>query len=145
MLVVKTNSLGQPQWARTIGGDGDEEAESVIALSDGSYVVCIYTKSFPLSKRSILLVKIDANGNTLLTRAVTGEDNNRAEDMIATSDGGFLVVGDLETSWTDAYDIEAIKFDSAFTIEWVGVYSGNDDENSDLVAESRDGGYFLTG
>ena len=143
--MVKTNSLGQPQWARTIGGDDDDEVESVIALSDGSYVVCIYTKSFPLSKGSILLVKIGSNGNTLWARAVAGEDNNRAEDMIATSDGGFLVVGDLENSWTDGYDIEAIKFDSEGNIEWVGVYSGYDDDYSDLLAESRDGGYFLNG
>ena len=69
-MVVKTDSLGQTQWARTIEGPADDLAESVIQLTDGTYIVLAYTTSFPLTKDSALLVKIDASGNVVWTRSL---------------------------------------------------------------------------
>lgn len=38
-----------------------------------------------------------------------------------------------------------IKFDSAASIEWVGLYIGTNSEGAFGVSEAHDGGYLLTG
>ena len=122
ILVVKTNALGQTQWAWTIEGTGDDEARNVIELADGTYVVCAYTRSFPASKHSILLVKIDSSGTVAWSRSLEGENTNWPQSMIGTSDGGFLVVGDTSNALTTNNDIQVIKFGSVASIEWIGIY-----------------------
>lgn len=66
-------------------------------------------------------------------------------DMIATRDGGFLVVGATNNALTTGNDILAIKFDSGANIEWVGIYSGGSEEFANGVVESANGGYLVTG
>ena len=81
----------------------------------------------------------------LWSRSAEGEDKNRPEYMIATNDGGFLVVAYMENALTTDNDIEAIKFNSDGNIEWVGVYTGADSDLVGGVTESQAGGYFIIG
>ena len=64
------------------------------------------------------------------SRSVAGENFSQPGDMVATRDGGFLVVADTDNAFTTNKDIEAIKFDSAAAIEWVGIYTGASDESA---------------
>ena len=105
-------------------------------------MVSAYTTSFPLTKESILLINFDSSGNVLWSQSAEGESTNWAESMIATSDGGFLTIGDANNSLTTLYDIEVIKFNDAGAIEWAGLYAGADSDYSFGVAESRDGSYI---
>ena len=107
--------------------------------------MCALTESFPSLKDSILLIRMDASGNIEWTRSLEGEDVSQPETMIASSDGGFLVVGYANNHVTDNSDIEVIKFDGAGGIEWVGLYGGASTEYAYGVAHSADGAYLVTG
>ena len=108
-------------------------------------MVCAYTRSFPASKHSILLVKIDSSGTVAWSRSLEGENTNWPQSMIGTSDGGFLAVGDTSNALTTNSDILAIKFDSGATIEWIGIYkAAADNDYGWAVTESQEGGDLLT-
>ena len=56
-----------------------------------------------------------------------------------------MVVGFVANALTTLKDVEAIKFDNAGDIEWVGIYSGAGDDFANAVIESLNGGYLITG
>jgi len=45
-LVIKLDSNGNIQWAKTYGRSGWDDAFSIIQTSDGGYIVAGYTESF---------------------------------------------------------------------------------------------------
>jgi hypothetical protein len=69
--VVKLDSGGNVQWAKTIGGNDYDEALSIIQSSDGGYVVAGGTESFGAGGRDIYVVKTDANGNVCFSKNIT--------------------------------------------------------------------------
>jgi len=63
IFLIKTDTNGNLQWAKTYGGTYWEEAYSVQQTSDGGYIVAGRTSSFGAGNRDIFLIKTDANGN----------------------------------------------------------------------------------
>jgi hypothetical protein len=63
IFLIKTDTNGNLQWAKTYGGTYWEEAYSVQQTSDGGYIVAGYTTSFGAGNRDIFLIKTDVNGN----------------------------------------------------------------------------------
>ena len=64
MYIVKLNSSGTLQWSKTVGGTGDEQAQSVVKSTDGGFVAAGYTGSFGTGGKDIFIVKFDPSGNT---------------------------------------------------------------------------------
>ena len=60
--IVKFDASGTLQWSRTIGGAGNESANSIIQTTDGGYVVAGYTGSFGAGGNDVYIVKLDASG-----------------------------------------------------------------------------------
>jgi hypothetical protein len=67
--LVKTDTSGNTLWTRTYGGEGDEMGYSVHQTSDGGYIVAGYTDSFGAGLGDVYLIRTDANGDTLWTKA----------------------------------------------------------------------------
>jgi predicted transcriptional regulator len=93
MYVVKLDSAGNVQWAKTIGGSDDDRAYSIIQSSDGGYVVAGYTTSFGAGKEDMYVVKLDSSGNVQWTKTIGGSDKDVARSIIRSSDGGYIVAG----------------------------------------------------
>ncbi|MFZ8835330.1 MAG: hypothetical protein ACO2O5_14235, partial [Candidatus Caldipriscus sp.] len=63
ILLIKTNASGNLQWAKTYGGTGDDQVNSVRQTSDGGYIVAGGTESFGAGDWDALLIKTNASGN----------------------------------------------------------------------------------
>ena len=81
-----------------------------------------------------------------------GSNDDEANDIINTSDGGFMVIGSSTSS--DGLirnkvglesDIVLMKFDSDKSIEWVKNYGGSRDDRGQSVVEVSGIGYALLG
>jgi len=94
--LVKTDANGDTLWTRTYGGTGDERAYSVQQTTDGGYILVARTNSFGAGNDDIYLVRTDAGGDTLWTRAYGGRYFDRGYCVQQTIDGGFVVVGETE-------------------------------------------------
>ena len=81
-----------------------------------------------------------------------GSDDDEANDIINTSDGGFMVIGSsksndglIQNKINSESDIILMKFDRDKSIEWVKNYGGTRDDRGQSVVEVHGIGYALLG
>lgn len=60
-FIVKLDSTGSITWAKTFGGNNDDEAKSVIQTSGGEYVITGSTESFGTNKE-VLTIMLNTSG-----------------------------------------------------------------------------------
>ncbi len=150
------------EWTRSYGGTGTDEVNSITAVSDG-YLLAGRTNSangdvagLHGTAYDFWIVKIDNNGDTLWTKTLGGNGIDNGYAVRATTDGGFVVVGQSATNATlgdvtasrpvasSSTDIWVIKFSGSGTIEWQHLYGGTGTENVYSIEVVSDG-YIIGG
>jgi hypothetical protein len=145
MYVVKLDSGGNVQWAKTIGGSGDDGAYSIIQSSDGGYVVAGFTKSFGAGGSDMYVVKLDSGGNVQWAKTIGGSGDDGAYSIIQSSDGGYAVAGSTRSFGAGYYDMYVVKLDSGGNVQWAKTIDGNGDDGAYSIIQSSDGGYAVAG
>lgn len=129
--LVKTDALGRAEWNRTYGGDGHEEATSVIETADKGYAIT--GRTLASESEPILLVKTDASGNMQWNKTyekIFGIDLPRS--IFATPDGGYTITSNFWLMKVDAFGNRL----------WNRTFEGLD---ADSVVMTSDGGFALAG
>ncbi len=62
-----------------------------------------------------------------------------------TTDGGYIMVGDTESSGAGSFDIGVIKTDENGVTEWAKTYGGLFEDRGQSIQLTSDGGYILLG
>jgi len=149
--LIKTDSSGNEQWNRTIGGIGRILVNSVMETSDGSFIIAGETGSrYGDNPIGITLVKADANGYKEWNRTFTGIDYYTPNSIVQTSDGGYIVAGIKETREDDAYygdvsDAWLVKTDSNGNIQWYNGLGETGRDKVEFIQQTSDGGYIFAG
>ena len=144
--LVRTDSLGDTLWTHTYGGVASEEAYSVQETSDGGFIIAGYTSSFGGPYKNFYLVKTDASGDTLWTRAYGGTYDEVARSIRQTSDNGFIIAGYTHTYHPpSSYNFYLIKTNSLGDTLWTHTYGGNSVDEAYALDLTSDNGYVLTG
>jgi hypothetical protein len=112
VFLTKTDSIGIPQWTKTFGGIAPELAKDVQQTQDGGYIVAAWTQSFGNGVDDYYLIKTDANGDTLWTKAYGGSGGDFAYSIKKTSDGGYIVAGESYSFPFGDYNLYVVKTDS---------------------------------
>ncbi len=143
--VVKLDSNGIVQWTRTVGGELDEWAYSIVQTTDGGYAVAGYTDSFGAGGGDFYIVKLDAAGILQWTRTVGGTELDEATSIIQTTDGGFAITGYTYSFGAGATDIYVVKLDSNGTLLWTRTIGGIEWEDAYTIIQTSDGGFAIAG
>jgi hypothetical protein len=107
--VVRTDSTGNSLWQRTYGGSDHDYANCVRETPDGGFIIVGSTASFGAGFTDCYIVRTDALGDTVWTRAYGGYDDERAHSVDLTSDGG-CIVGGHTTSWgSGSHDVWLLR------------------------------------
>jgi len=148
VYLIKTNAQGDTIWTRTYGGANGDGGFAVQLTADGGYIIAGVTYSFGPGTPdygNVYLVKTNAQGDTLWTRAYGGPSYEECNSVQPTSDGGYIIIG---TTWsfgagcTDAY---LIKTNASGETLWTRTYGGVDYDYGYSVQQTWDGGYVVTG
>jgi uncharacterized delta-60 repeat protein len=142
---VKLDSSGNVIWTKTIGGSFDDFALSITQSSDGGYVVAGETYSFGAGFRDFYLVKLDSSGNVVWTKTIGGSDNDVANSIIQSSDGGYVVAGYTESFGSGSADFYVVKLDSSGNVQWTKTIGGSLTDVASSIIQSSDGGYVVAG
>ncbi len=143
--LVKTNSQGDTLWTRTCGGSDWDVALSVQQTTDGSYFVGGYTWSFGTGGADFYLVKTNDLGDTLWTRTYGGSDDDGANSVQLTSDGGCIMAGHTNSFGAGSGDFYLVKTNSQGDTLWTRTYGGSDGDEAYSVQQTSDGGYVIIG
>ena len=83
---------------------------------------------------------------------IGGSEEDIVKKVVATNDGGFVLVGNTKS--IDGYfeikdrignDVFLIKYDLEGQLEWINTYGGTDDDVGNDVIETEDGQFYLIG
>ena len=115
-MIVKLDAAGNEIWNKEFGGTRFDKANSVRQLPDGSFIFAGETRSYGSNSDNIKadawVVKIDAYGTQLWSHSFGDADNNLAQSVNLSSDGGFCVLGYTYTNLTYGNDLYLIKLDA---------------------------------
>lgn len=146
VYLIKTDANGDSLWTRTYGGNhGVDLGASVCETSDGSYIVA-GSSYYPTRRYDILLLKTDANGDSLWARTYGGNLSDGGNSVCETSDGGYMIAGDMQTDVLNHYNIYLMKTDADGDTLWTRDYGYPETWNqSSSVCKTSDGGYIVAG
>ena len=145
MYFVKVDSIGNLQWARTYGGNGDEWALSACQTADGGYAIAGYTQSFGAGQTDAYLVKTNSRGVVQWTRAYGGQDNDYVYSMQHTVDGGYILAGNTWSFGAGQWDVFLVKTDSTGRRIWTRTVGGANWDWARSIQQTSDGGYIMAG
>ena len=148
VYLIKTNSTGDSQWEKTLGGSDGDYGRSVQQTSDGGYIIAGQTASYGSGSSDVYLVKTDSTGNSQWERTFGGVYLDYGFSVQQTSDGGYIIAGltllslDQGSGEDDAY---LIKTDSMGNSQWEKTFGGLYLEYGVSVQQTSDGGYIIAG
>jgi hypothetical protein len=158
--IVKTDSAGNMQWQKCLGGTADDEAYHIQQTTDGGYIVSGYTDSHDGDVTGghgfidYWLVKLDSSGNIDWQKSYGGSSEDWGRSVKQTSDGGYIMTGyalsgdgDITAHYglptTD--DVWIVKTDSLGNIQWQKNYGGSHSDGAFSIIQTADGGYIAAG
>jgi len=162
--IVKTDSLGDLQWQKSLGGSFYDEAFNVLVTSDGGYLAAGVSKSndWDVSGHHGLVgtsidtwvVKLDGQGNILWSRSLGGSANfDRAFAYLSeTAEGDYILAGQTDSDDGDLlgiskgdWDCWILKLDNAGAILWQKVLGGSGTDAINDMVKTTDGGFAMVG
>jgi len=76
---------------------------------------------------------------------IGGANDEFAYEIHQTTDGGYILVGDTNSTGAGERDVLIIKLDYAGNILWQKVYGGKYTDWGKSIQQTSDGGYIITG
>ena len=171
-MIIKYNSTGIAQWARTIGRYYNDEVKSIIETTNGTYLVGGYfseiidlengsslaSNNYSNATDGMIIIYNPIQKPEIITKheiTIGGTDNDRILNLIETRDGGYLVGGyfsesvdlgngEILTSNGNTDGI-IVKYNINWEVQWAKTIGGSKDDLVKTMIETSDGGYLVGG
>lgn len=121
------NNIGSnaTKFETSIGGNLNDFPNDVICSSDGEYVIAGYSQSFTIDgDNQAYLVKLDKQGKVRWEKNFGGTNDDYADAVVQTSDGGYMLCG--RTRMSASQDILVVKLDAQGNKVWEKTYGAAD-------------------
>jgi hypothetical protein len=145
IYLIKTDAGGDTVWTRTYGGTGVELGGSVQQTSDGGYIIGGMTDSFGAGSYDAYLIKTDASGDTVWTRAYGGTGAEGGGSVQQTPDGGYVFAGYTSSFGAGGDDVYLIRTDANGDPVWTRTYGGTGEDAGVLIKQTSNGRYIIAG
>ncbi|MEP7372056.1 MAG: BACON domain-containing protein [Chitinophagaceae bacterium] len=162
--LIKIDGNGTIAWQKTYGGSRLEDAWSLIATTDGGYLVAAVANSSdgdvsgyhnPSSPSTIYLsdtwlLKVDANG-VIVWQKCYGSTDEELGIAVTESPDGYAVIGhtdakqangDITTAY-GGYDVWLFKVNKAGVMQWQKSLGGTKNDVGRIIENTNDGGYII--
>ena len=159
--IVETDTQGNILWQKTVGGTSLDHIVKTVQLEDQTYLLAGDTWSGPGGEKTgpaygihdLWLVKLDKDQNIEWQQTFGGEEQDFLSDVIATKDGGYLVIahstspvsGNKTTAPFGESDLWMLKLNARGEIEWQKSFGGNGVEAYARILETQQGYIIASG
>ena len=141
--LTAVNLKGQQKWEQRYGGKNPDRANSIINSGDG-FVFAGETDTWGNHGKNMYVVKIDAQGKRVWHQAFGGDFDEIAQQVIATTDGGYVLVGVTNSDHNKLKDVYVVKIDAQGNRQWSRHYGGRSNDEGFGIVETDDG-YVVAG
>lgn len=144
--ILKLNASGDTLWTRTYGGEFADEGKGIVQTPDSGYAVAGYTNSFGSGYDDAWVLRLNAGGDTLWTRTYGGILGDRANSIITTPNGKYLIAGYTNSFGTGRHDIWVLKLNESGDSLWANTYGWSDTwDRAMCLTTTSDGGCLVAG
>lgn len=112
------------KFETSVGGNSNDFPNDAIASADGGFIIVGYSQSFG-SGNQAYIVKLDSKGKQSWEANFGGAQDDYAEAVAPTSDGGFILCGRTR-SFSASQDIFLVKVNSSGGKVWDKFYGATD-------------------
>jgi hypothetical protein len=146
MYVVKTDSMGTIQWSKSFGGTGSSDiAESLIQLSDSSYVIVGMTNSYGAGNSDVYVIRIAHDGSLIWSKTFGGSNGDVASSICMSHDNNLIISGSTTSFGSGLCDVYLLKISLNGDLLWSKTFGGSNNDFGNSVKKTFDGGYILSG
>jgi len=143
--VLKLDEYGEIIWEKTYGGSKNDWANSIQQTRDGGYIVAGVTYSKGAGRLDFWVLKLNEKGEIIWEKTYGGSENDCANSIQQTREGGYIVAGYTESKGTGERDSWVLKLDEYGEIIWEKTYGGEYNDEANSIQQTRDGGYIVAG
>ena len=123
-LLLRLDINGNILWQKRVGGGHADRLNAVVANPDGSFVALGETHSFGASSPDIMVLKVDASGNSVWNRVITSvQTDDLGHSLALLPDGGFLVSGIASSTGATNAKTLLLRLNSEGQTIWSKTYS----------------------
>lgn len=136
----------------------ESQGMAVKKINDNTLIVCGGINDLDTNggitrtNRDMYLLKVNNSGDTLWTRRYslgtgtkTNPDFEIANDIIISSDSGFVLVGLTSNTPGNNWQIYLVKVNSNGTLKWQKTFGGSSTDMAYSIIETADKGFLLAG
>ena len=159
--ILKTDSVGNLLWQKTIGGSDIDYLLSIDQTNDSGYILGGYSRSDTSGDKTensngsfdYWIVKTDSLGGIIWQNTIGGSNGDILTSLQQTNDGGYILAGSSLSSISGdktennigSGDYWIVKTDEYGNIQWQNTIGGNGNENPNSIQQSNNGGYIVGG
>ena len=142
--LLRVDENGAILWSRSYSDDPRGLGPSrVVRAQDGGFLVA-GTRDIK-SSADFYAARFDPEGELVWARSYGGSDDDDAYAAVATSDGGFLLVGQTESFGVSFPVTWTVKLDAGGDVEWQQLFDTGGNFLGYVAVESPLGGYLVGG
>jgi hypothetical protein len=145
LLLAKTDGNGEESWHNNFPMNEINLIGTVVhQTTDGGYIIVGNIGGSWLW--DVLVIKADANGDLVWQKSFGKSDGpDHGDDILQTSDGGYIVLGDTTSYGQGGYDFWLIKLAADGTEQWNKTIGGESSDIPTSFTTTGDGGYLIVG
>jgi PQQ-like domain len=134
-VLLKLSEKGDLVWKRNFGTEpGNEEASHLIRTKEGGFVLAGNKEVNQNKVWNFWIIGVDKDGYKLWEQTCGGKQNDRANALAATPDGGYVLTGYTYSYAEGSHDMWVVKVDAKGQKQWDKVFGGpSTDEALDVV------------
>ena len=157
--VFKLNATSDIAWDYNFGGTNADYAYSIKQTIDGGFIVAGMTESNNgdvinnYGNQDFWVLKLNASGGLEWQSTYGGSQNDFANKIQQTNDGGYIVVGQTNSDDNDVsgnpgsniYDYWVVKLNSTGQLQWQSCLGGSANDFGNAIQQTTDGGFIVAG
>ena len=146
ICLTRMTAEGKMKWSILLGGKKEDEGRSLSRGVDGNLFVLGTSKSLSHNyDRDIYVAKVTLEGKLLWEKSIGGDRDEYAGGIVATKDGGVMVVGDTESFGKRYRDIYIAKLDKMGKTIFARTIGGEKTDEARGITRLTDGNFALVG
>ena len=145
-LLIYGNGTGtyKPTFERIFGNEESTGAGHVTQTMDGGYILGGSTTLPESNYSDFYIVKTDNFGEIQWTKTYSKNYSDGVAKILQTPDGGYLVLGNTNTTPNGGTDVYLAKLDSNGNVVWEKTYGGQSNDTGASIVKTSDG-YIIVG
>ncbi|MBN2894058.1 MAG: caspase family protein [Bacteroidales bacterium] len=143
--IVKTDANGNKQWQKEYGNNFKNIINCVIETPDKGFIIAGGRTFEDMGFEDVWIFKINSKGDVVWEQNNGGGGTDIASDIIATKDGGYLVLANTSSKGAGWIDIWVLKIDETGKILWDKTYGGSQNDDAYNIIQDNENSYIIAG